>query len=151
MSEDLGAVMGTTSGVKTMADDTLRISFDVEPRFAQLAFQLFGTRGTPVAIAKIVAAAALAHAQQDTIEQAKPRGGALCKLAGIFCNDEKFREWLRLTYDPLPRNAEDAATIIRKVCKIESRSELDHDQVAADQFHRHFRLPYAAWLDGRNK
>lgn len=150
MDEDIGVVMGTTSGMKMMADGTIRISFDFDPRHGQKAFALFGSPGSSVAVARLMADVVQQQARKETIERDKPKGGALCKLAGIFCNDENFRSWMRLTYDPLPRTAEDAAEIIRRVCKIESRSELDHDQAAAELFHRTFRLPYSAWLEGRN-
>lgn len=145
MSDEGTIIQGTTAGVKTMADDTLRITFDVEPRFAQLAFAMFGTRGTPVAIARITPEAAIRQAQRETI-----KGGPLAKLAGQFCEAEPFRRWLRLTYDPLPRTSEDAATIIRNTCGITSRAELDHISEAADIFHREFRLPYNAWLQEDN-
>lgn len=151
MSDDIendSVVLGTTSGMKMMADGTIRISFDFEPRHGQQAFALFGSPGSQVAVARILQAVAKKHAQRDTVEQ-HSKGGALCKLAAIFCNCPEFRTWLRLTYDPLPRNADDAAEIIRRVCKIEIRSQLDHDPDAAATFHSTFRLPYSAWADGR--
>jgi hypothetical protein len=147
--EQTSAVLGTTTTVKTMVDGTLRISLDIEPRHAQAAFALFGAPGTPVAVARIMPEIAQQQARQEMIAQDKPKGGALCKLAGMFCGDGKFRDWLRLTYDPLPRTAEDAATIIRNVCGVGSRADLDHNEVAANIFHQRFRLPYSAWLDGR--
>lgn len=149
--EEPSAIMGTSCGVKTMADNTLRVSFDIEPRFAQIAFAMFGTRGTPVALARLLPQAALEQSRQETIAQNNPKGGVLTKLAGMFCNDPKFREWLRIQYDPLPQTAEDAAEIIRRTCRIESRSMLDHEPAAANLFHHHFRLPYSAWQDGRNQ
>jgi len=39
--------------VKTLADGTLRVSMDVEPRHAQAAFALFGAPGTPMALAAL--------------------------------------------------------------------------------------------------
>lgn len=153
MSDDdqPGVVLATTSGMKMMADGTIRISFDFEPRHGQQAFALFGSPGSQVAVARIMPEVAQRQAQQETIEREKVKGGELCKLAAMFCNEPKFRDWLRLTYDPLPQTAEDAATIIRNVCKIESRAELDHNEAAAQRFHSHFRLPYRDHLDGRNK
>jgi hypothetical protein len=149
--EETSVVMGATSGMKMMADGTIRISFDFEPRHGQQAFALFGTPGTPVAVARIMPEIALREDRKAMVDDQKPKGGAVCKLAGMFCNDAKFLEWLRIRYDPLPRTAEDAATIIRNSCGVESRAELDHDQEAEAIFHREFRLPYNAWLDGRNR
>jgi len=140
------AILGTSSGVKTMADNTLRISFDIEPRYAQQAFAMFGIRGSPAAIARIVPEVAQAQARKQTVDDHKPVGGVLAKLAGTFCGDEDFRRWLRLTYDPLPRTADDAAQIVRQVCRVDSRAYLDHIKEAADIFHEKFRLPYSEWL-----
>ena len=53
---DVGAVSGSTTTIKTMADGTLRVSVDIEPRHAQTAFTLFGAPGTPVALARCAAA-----------------------------------------------------------------------------------------------
>lgn len=149
--EETSAILGVTKTCRTHVDGTIVFQIEVEPRHAAKAFGLFGMPGAQVALARIMPEAALRETRKETEADLKPRGGALCKLAGIFCNDEKFREWLRITYDPLPRTAEDAATIIRNVCGVASRAELDHDEAAAANFHQQFRLPYSAWLDGRNK
>ncbi len=53
------AVSGSTTTVKTMADGTLRVSVDVEPRHAQAAFAMFGAPGTPVALARLTPKAAV--------------------------------------------------------------------------------------------
>tara|TARA_R110000868_G_scaffold376148_7_gene640965 strand:+ start:461 stop:649 length:189 start_codon:yes stop_codon:yes gene_type:complete len=47
------AIQATTVNLKTMADGTLRISFDFEPIDARNAFSLFSSPGTTVAIAAI--------------------------------------------------------------------------------------------------
>jgi hypothetical protein len=146
MSDDdqPSAIIGTTTTIKTLVDGTFRVSIDISPVDAQAAFALFGRPGTPVALARLMPVVALTRAREETIERAK--GGALAKLAGQFCGAPQFLEWMRLTYDPLPRNAEDAAQIIRQVCQIESRAELDHSDLAASLFHNVFRIPYNEWL-----
>lgn len=149
--EYTSAVLGTTTTIKTLVDGTFRVSIDISPRDAQQAFALFGAPGTQVALARVMPEVALREDRKAMADDQKPRGGALCKLAGMFCNNAQFLEWLRIRYDPLPQTAEDAATIIRNLCKVESRAELDHDDAAASVFHREFRLPYNAWLDGRNR
>lgn len=58
-------VAGSTTTVKTLADGTLRISVDIEPRHAQAAFTMFGSPGTPVAVARLVPEAAQKAAQQE--------------------------------------------------------------------------------------
>ncbi|MEY9435543.1 hypothetical protein [Bradyrhizobium elkanii] len=53
------AVSGSTTTVKTMADGTLRVSVDIEPRHAQAAFAMFGAPGTAVALARLTPKAAV--------------------------------------------------------------------------------------------
>ena len=62
---DLSAVLGATTTMKTLADGTFRISVDVEPRFAQQAFALFGAPGTPIALARITNEAAVEQDRKD--------------------------------------------------------------------------------------
>jgi len=137
------AISGATVQVKTMADDTLRITIDIEPRDAKAAFELFGTRGTPVAIAKLTQEAAQDHARKEVIEEAK--GGPLARLAAMWCKDEKFCEWISQAFKEFP-NEEDAADWIRTVCQVNSRSEIDGNEEAAERFHRFIRIPFSEWL-----
>jgi hypothetical protein len=139
------AVLATTGKISTMADGSFRLVCEIEPRHAQEAFRLFGAPGTTVAIARVDPAVALREDRKQQEQAVK--GGVLAKLAGTFCGDEDFRRWLRLTYDPLPRTADDAAEIIRRVCRVDSRAYLDHLPEAAAIFHEKFRLPYNAWLN----
>jgi len=46
-------IEASSVNVKTLADGTLRVSMDVEPRHAQAAFSLFGAPGTPMALAAL--------------------------------------------------------------------------------------------------
>lgn len=46
-------IEGATARVSTLADGTLRVTVDVEPRDAQNAFLLFGVPGTAVALAAL--------------------------------------------------------------------------------------------------
>lgn len=62
---DVVAVSGSTTTIKTMADGTLRVSIDIEPRHAQAAFTLFGAPGTPVALARLTPEAAVAEMRRD--------------------------------------------------------------------------------------
>ncbi|AAQ54953.1 hypothetical protein Bcep22_gp19 [Burkholderia phage Bcep22] len=147
MSE--GAVMGATGTIKTMADGTFRLVVDIEPRYAQQAFALFGAPGTPVALARLTSEAAVAQdrAQQQAAaspEPERPKGGPLARLAGQWCNDPDFWAWLRSHGRPCD-NADDAAVIVRATCKIESRAELDSDDRAAHLFQEHIRSPFMLW------
>lgn len=84
-------------------------------------------------------------------EPAKPQGGALAKLAGMWCGSADFLDFLNnLAENGRPRvlNAEEAATRVREICDITSRAELDNDVAAAARFHQRIRLPYIRWQQG---
>ena len=55
----MSAIPCSSVSLKTMADGTLRISFDFEPANAQDAFRLFAAPGTPAAIALLMSEAIL--------------------------------------------------------------------------------------------
>ena len=144
-------IVASTVKISTMADDTLRLVIDIEPRHAQEAFALFGQRGMPCVIARLTQEAATAAQQAETIAgntdvpvaDEKPKGGDLARLAGMLCANPKFREWADVG------DAETAASFIRIECGIGSRAELDHNEAAAQAFHRNIRLPFLAWQEGR--
>lgn len=144
-------IQASTVKISTMADDTLRLVIDIEPRHAQEAFALFGQRGMPCVIARLTQEAATAAQQAETVAgnadvpaaDEKPKGGDLARLAGMLCANPQFRIWLDLD------DAESAAEFIRVECGISSRAELDHNEAAAQAFHRNVRLPFLAWQEVR--
>ena len=148
------AIMGASGACRTMADGSLRISIEIEPRHARAAFTLFGSPGTPVALARITDEAATAEARREfTAPEDRPKGGALCKLAAMWSNEEEFHNFLAATMKWAKAYSEPitsvvAANIIRETCGVASRADLDHDERAAHIFHRDFRLPYQRWLQG---
>jgi hypothetical protein len=129
------AVLGATTTIKTLADGTFRLSVDVEPRFAQQAFALFGSPGTPVALARITNEAAVEQDRAGQREE-KPRGGALAKLAGMWSNDPEFWKFCDVS------DADAAAAHIRFLCRIDSRAEIDNDAEAKRNFEMYVRGPY---------
>ena len=84
----MSAIEATTAGVKDMADNTLRITLEFEPRHAKAAFELFGARGTPVAIAALKSAKA----------EPAPKGGQLAQWVAMRCGEAAFQRWLQDTY-----------------------------------------------------
>lgn len=66
----------------------------------------------------------------------KPKGGALARLAGQLCQQQRFQRFADVS------NAEEAADWIRHLCGVESRAELDHNPAAAKRFHDEIRRPY---------
>lgn len=135
-----------------MADGTLRITLDIEPRHSKNAFNLFGAPGTPCALAALHCRSAAEQQEQPKTAGETPKGGALAKLAGLWCEDDDFCDWLA-TYRGGEWNkaerevefcnaSEIAAQTIRDLCEIESRAQLDHDAVAAERFQGLIRGPY---------
>lgn len=146
-------IEAATVTVKTMADNTLRLTVDIEPGSAQQAFALFGTRGSPVVIARLTPQAATASARAATIsadtvstpEPQKPKGGDLSRLAGMWCESREFRDWLCQEFGINDISPAEAANFIRSECDITSRADLDHDPQAAETFHTMFRKPFLEW------
>ena len=142
----MSAIESSTVGMKTMADGTLRLTLDIEPRFAKGAFGLFGAPGTPCAIA------ALRIGTQAPAEPEKPKGGPLAKLAGQWCGEEKFQDWMLSNFpSSMEEQGLDIAVMVRnalcEICCIKSRAELDHDPRANTLFNRFIRIPYMAHLE----
>lgn len=138
----MSAIPCSSVSLKTMADGTLRISFDIEPANAQDAFRLFAAPGTPAAIAALQVGYAAAS---DAPAEDQPKGGALAKLAGMWCADPVFQNWLELDPDNAAPNESGAALCLYALCEIQSRRQLDHDPAAAERFNRLIRGPYMKW------
>jgi hypothetical protein len=133
------AIEASSVRVSTMADGTLRVVLDVEPRHAQDAFRLFGSPGTPVALAALVDGA-------QEPEPEKPKGGPLAKLAGQWCSERMFIDWANSHSAITIDSSQSAAAWLRATCGVASRVELDHNPAAAERFHRYVRGPYSKYL-----
>nr|DAH83257.1 MAG TPA: hypothetical protein [Caudoviricetes sp.] len=76
------------------------------------------------------------------------KGGALAKLAAIFCEQSLFRAFLN---EKLPDphlhigTAEQATEHLKMVCNVKSRIEFDNDPEAERRFHDLVRIPYVHW------
>lgn len=82
------------------------------------------------------------------------KGGALAKLAGMWCNEAAFQNWMR-GYAPdlwdrfssVPFDGQVdhlvAGNCIRHMVGVKTRAELDHNQEAAALFKRRILQPYA--------
>jgi hypothetical protein len=152
----MSAIPCASVSMKTMADGTLRISFDVEPNHAQDAFKLFAAPGTPAAIAALqvgYAQAGNAPIPSNPGELEKPKGGALAKLARRWGNDPEFKNWINsTTHNGIYwhcNSPNEAKLFVLEICEIDSRAELDSDEVAAETFQRLIRGPYVKYLHAR--
>jgi hypothetical protein len=134
----MSVIEGASVAVKTMADGTLRISVDVEPRHAQAAFALFGAPGVPMALAALKVGAA-AEAKCDEVApaaEAKP-DKPIARWLALRCKEPEFQEWLR------EAGEEGARVRVCDICCVQSRGDIDGDPVAEALFHRHIRGPYS--------
>jgi hypothetical protein len=139
-------IEAASAGVKDMADGSLRITFEFEPRHAAEAFALFGPRGRAVAVAALKDGSAAVKEP----EPEKPKGGEWAKLAGIWCADPDFCTWLQQNHKMGPiQTAEDASKAMRQLCGITSRVELDHDELALRRFNQTIRHPFMKWMQAR--
>ena len=141
----MSAIEASSVRISTMADGTLRITLDVEPAHAQAAFALFGSPGTPVALA------ALKTAAQASQERAK--GGEAARWLGMRCGEPEFQGWCAKQW-PLfiPRDftsgTDCASRIVRAVCLVNSRAEIDNDPAAFARFDTLIRKPWIAHSGG---
>lgn len=127
------AISGTRRQMRELADGTIRVQIDIDPSCKKQFQSMFGEIDMPVALAPLVA-----HFESKSKEP-EQKGGELAKLAGQLCQNPRFLEFLGTD------SGEHAAEAIRRACGIKSRAELDHDPVAAEQFHHVFRRPFQDW------
>lgn len=131
----MSAISGTHRTYSLLADGTLRIKVDIEPRDVAQFHAMFPSADMPIALAPLVADFEQRKPESKP-NQEKPKGGELARLAGQLCNNPVFQQMIGV------HSAEDAANEIRSVCGIESRAELDHNPEAANLFHLEFRIPF---------
>jgi hypothetical protein len=132
-------VLEATSGTyRSRVDGTIVLSVEISPIHAKQALELFGMPGTAMALA------ALKDGYKAVSD--KPKGGPLAKLAGIWCNEPQFWEWLD-TQSWAVDSEEGAAHAIREICKVSTRAELDNYAEPAQRFQKYIRGPYMIWLD----
>ena len=123
--------------MKELVDGTIRVQIDIDPRFKTQFHESFPNIDMPVAIAPLV------ENFETRQEEEKPKGGAMCKLAGIWCKDAEFQQWVEA------ENEEQAAQFVRWKCGVKSRSEIDSNPEAANKFQQLVRIPYMNWLNGK--
>lgn len=118
------AIEASSAGVRDMADGSLRITLEFEPRHAREAYALFGARGTPVA----VAALKVGHAAVQ-----EPKGGPLAREAGKLDSNPAFLQFAE------QHGFNCARWMVLDWCEVQSRRELDHQPEAATRFRQLMR------------
>lgn len=163
----MSAIAASFVRAQTMADGTLRLIVDVEPRDAVAAFGLFGQPGTAMALAALKPDHR-AKSEPTPEKASELRGGPLSILASRWCQSLEFIEFIRPIYDKLmggngggwgdvipedfsgqPGNIYElyAAHCVKVICDCtESRRELDHDMRKAGLFQQHIRGPFIKYM-----
>jgi hypothetical protein len=156
--DEAEAIEGASGPVQTMAKGALRLSVDIDPRFARAAFKQFGTPGAALALAALKT---MPMREREAKQRMEARGGSKAALAAQWCNDEQFQQWLQR--EPTTETvwlwaldqsgpgsksrAELSAMVVREICGVESRSHLDVDSTAWECFNKRFRQPFMAWKE----
>lgn len=156
--DDSAAVIGTRRSFKEMVDGTLRVQIDIEPQHKSLFFRLFTEIDTKVVLARLADAAFTPASQATEEAEAKTHqrreGQKLSEYAAFLCTQPLFQEWARdelsSCWPPAAASLEEAAAVcIRRYLAINSRAELDSNQMKASHFHSHVRERYFEWVHGR--
>lgn len=150
----MSVISASSAGVKDMADGSLRITFEFEPRHAADAFALFGPRGRSVAIAALVDGhGAVTDEQPDMgnpITQRNQRLGDLAWWAVQWCKEPEFWYFLNLcTSGDVVDTEEKASRRVKFMCNVGSRKDIDSSPDAIQRFHAHIRGPYQKHLMAR--
>lgn len=99
------------------------------------------------------------EAPQEPATEKPP--GDLCRMAAMWCKDPVFLNWLRMFHlvacdevidelEDRPCSGEDlAARVVRDLCGVVTRRDLDTNPDAAKKFHELIRRPYLAYLGQR--
>ncbi|KQP53069.1 hypothetical protein [Methylobacterium sp. Leaf106] len=140
----MSAVLASYVKMSTLVDGTMRVVLDIEPTAAPEAFAMLGAPGSPIALARITAAAAMA---QDRKAQAtadkKPL--SLASKVALRCQERDFHTYLLETqrgfvldaHTELDGEASQTdlnAEALRRVLGIQSRREIVDGSEAGRQW-----------------
>lgn len=136
----MSAIEATSGTYRSRVDGTVVLSVEIEPRYRAEALALFGMPGTPMALAAL-------KVGLRVVEKSSGGVGHYCFKAVSLCQDPQFWKWL--TYASMsgakPESEAEAAVILRRACKVESRNELDTDTEARERFEKLIETPYRKW------
>lgn len=132
------AIAATSYTSRILVDGTLAMTIHIDPQYRDAAITLFGAPGSGMAIAAL----------KPATSEPAPKGGSLSRDAAMMCQEPDFQRWV-LSEFPDQRDAAEgstpvawAASVVRAVCGIESRAELESDPAAAKRWHELIRKPY---------
>ena len=134
------SIIEASSGTyRSRVDGTIVLSVEIEPQYRAAALALFGQPGTSMALAALKAGHA-AKSDEGT--------GYWCFRAVQRCKEQEFWRWITETslQSKAPNSEAEAAKVVREVCGVESRNELDTNIKAREVYQKKFEFPYITWL-----
>lgn len=141
--------------MRELADGTLRVQIDIDPPHRAAFLTLFSEIDCRVALARMQPEHVVrggGNAAPAGEPDAAPATVSLCALACMWCRDPAFQAWLELVYPQEWSEADTAGDgpervagrVVRRVCGVASRKELDTNQEAARDFDALIREPWMA-------
>jgi hypothetical protein len=154
--------------MKELVDGTIRVQIDIDPPFRAAFLSMFPNIDMPIALAPLQIGlpppvppkreadppqraddpGAIQDREHEKRKSKFPTG--LCGLAVKWCSDPHFHNWL--DYEFIEEMAaagidaktpeDQAAAVIKRVCKIDTRKELDTIHSAGAMFREHIMGPY---------
>ena len=128
MTDHPNALPAISRGInRTLVDGTIRITIEIEPRYALQAMAMLGMPGASIAVAGLLA---VPEPEPEPEPEPPPqKGGPLAMSVGMLCNDPNFQRFAHLATGCGP-SREVAAEYVRRFCRVSSRASLDHDPFA---------------------
>jgi hypothetical protein len=146
MTETSKIILMTASGMRTMADLSPRLTLDGSPSDLTAVSQIVGMRGVSIAVM-----AYKEGADTPVAPEPEPAKGGLCaKWLGMRCGDANFQVWLFETHGDLMMmlpdgidSKEGVEVMVRFLCCVQSRAEIDNSDRAQQLFQSRIRGPWA--------
>ena len=141
------AIPATSYTSRVLVDGTLAMVIHFEPADREAAMKAYGAPGTPMGTAPLrIGAQQEAEAKPEKPKPAaddRPKGGVWSQWLAIRCGETEFQDWLAAQWPSLWAACGDPAEVVRRVCEVASRAEIDNDPEAQARFQERIRGPWA--------
>lgn len=133
----MAAIAGTYADLKFVRTRSVaQVVVEIPIEHAEQVVDLFGTPRPNsevwVALARLDPEKMKPNGEAESPPPAAKKSRA--QMAGILCNDPAFREYLAGGRGLPVETATDAAALVREICEVETRADLDRDEYAASQW-----------------
>lgn len=146
------AISGTFSDLKTVKSRSvvqLVIEVPIEQGAAVIEAFGFPQPGAEVhvAVARLVAApATIEHQPKEEKPRRKFDTMPRSQQAGIRCSEMAFWRFLNENYGQEVNSAESAAALVRQICHVASRAELDRGLIGESTAWDHLEARFVIWM-----